>query len=50
VTEDLAKQFPFRVRDFPPDETTLVGAAIGYAQTGLIPILEIPYAKASDEQ
>eukprot|EP00053_Salpingoeca_punica_P011422 m.101829 g.101829 ORF g.101829 m.101829 type:complete len:783 (-) comp15670_c0_seq2:1623-3971(-) len=48
VTEDLAKKFPFRVRDFPPDETSLVGAAMGYTQAGLLPILEIPYAKYLD--
>lgn len=48
VTEGLAKKYPFRVADFPPDETSLVGAAIGYAQSGLLPILEIPYAKYLD--
>lgn len=48
VTEDLEKKFPNRIRDFPPDETTLVGAAMGYAQVGLLPILEIPYAKYLD--
>lgn len=48
VTDDLAKKFPNRIRDFPPDETTLVGAAMGYAQVGLLPILEIPYAKYLD--
>lgn len=37
-----------RVRNFPPDETTLVGAAIGFSQSGLTPILEIPYAKYLD--
>ena len=45
VTEGLAKSYPHRVRDFPPDETTLVGAAIGFSQVGLVPVLEIPYAK-----
>ena len=34
--------------DFPPDETTLIGAAMGYAQVGLLPIVEIPYAKYLD--
>ncbi len=34
--------------DFPPDETTLVGAAMGMAQAELVPILEIPYAKYLD--
>eukprot|EP00011_Vannellida_sp_DIVA3-517-6-12_P005003 CAMPEP_0114614132 /NCGR_PEP_ID=MMETSP0168-20121206/5492_1 /TAXON_ID=95228 ORGANISM="Vannella sp., Strain DIVA3 517/6/12" /NCGR_SAMPLE_ID=MMETSP0168 /ASSEMBLY_ACC=CAM_ASM_000044 /LENGTH=776 /DNA_ID=CAMNT_0001825163 /DNA_START=60 /DNA_END=2390 /DNA_ORIENTATION=- len=48
VTDGLAEKFPHRVRDFPPDETTLVGAAVGYAQVGLLPILEIPYAKYLD--
>ena len=36
------------MRDFPPDETTLVGAAIGFSQAGLVPVLEIPYAKYLD--
>ena len=48
VTDGLHKKFPLRVRDFPPDETTLVGAAIGFAQAGLTPILEIPYGKYLD--
>jgi TPP-dependent pyruvate/acetoin dehydrogenase alpha subunit/pyruvate/2-oxoglutarate/acetoin dehydrogenase E1 component len=48
VTEGLAKQFPSRVLDFPPDETTLLGAALGFAQLGLTPIVEIPYAKYLD--
>mmetsp|Transcript_4283 Transcript_4283/g.6144 ORF Transcript_4283/g.6144 Transcript_4283/m.6144 type:complete len:802 (+) Transcript_4283:222-2627(+) len=48
VTEDLAKDFPTRVLDFPPDETTLLGAALGFAQLGLTPIVEIPYAKYLD--
>lgn len=48
VTENLFQKFPLRVRDFPPDETTLVGAAMGYAQAGFVPILEIPYAKYLD--
>eukprot|EP01052_Picozoa_sp_SAG31_P031815 SAG31_NODE_3414_length_4302_cov_20.546239_6_plen_94_part_00 len=29
-------------------ETTLLGVAIGYAQSGLLPIVEIPYAKYLD--
>jgi 2-oxoisovalerate dehydrogenase E1 component len=41
-------RYPHRVRDFPPDETTLVGAAIGFSQAGLVPVLEIPYAKYLD--
>ena len=48
VTEGLHKKHNYRVCDFPPDETTLVGAAMGYSQVGLRPILEIPYAKYLD--
>ncbi len=48
VTDGLAKKYPGRVIDFPPDETTLLGAAMGYSQTGLTPIIEIPYAKYLD--
>ena len=48
VTEALAQQFPGRVIDFPPDETSLLGAAMGFAQLGLVPIVEIPYAKYLD--
>jgi deoxyxylulose-5-phosphate synthase len=48
VTDGLASKYPHRVHDFPPDETALVGAAWGYAQAGLTPILEIPYAKYLD--
>jgi pyruvate/2-oxoglutarate/acetoin dehydrogenase E1 component len=48
VTEGLADQFPGRVIDFPPDETSLLGAAMGFSQLGLLPIVEIPYAKYLD--
>ena len=48
VTAGLAAKHPQRVRDFPPDETTLVGAAMGMAQAGLVPVVEIPYAKYLD--
>jgi len=48
VTEGLASKFPHRVVDFPPDETSLLGAATGFAQVGLTPIVEIPYAKYLD--
>jgi len=48
VTEGLHAKFGLRVADFPPDETGLMGAAIGYAQAGLLPIVEIPYAKYLD--
>jgi len=47
-TDGLKTKFPGRVIDFPPDETTLVGAAMGFAQVGLLPILEIPYSKYLD--
>lgn len=45
VTDGLADKYPLRVRDFPPEETVLVGAGIGYSHAGLLPIVEIPYAK-----
>lgn len=48
VTEEMNKKFPHRIQDFPPEETVLVGAGIGYAQTKLLPIVEIPYAKYLD--
>lgn len=48
VTEGLVDKYPERVRDFPPDETSLVGAGMGYSQAGLLPIVEIPYAKYLD--
>lgn len=48
VSEGLAEKYQHRVMDFPPDETTLLGAAIGFAQTGLVPFVEIPYAKYLD--
>eukprot|EP01126_Amoeba_proteus_P036444 TRINITY_DN3715_c0_g1_i1.p1 TRINITY_DN3715_c0_g1~~TRINITY_DN3715_c0_g1_i1.p1 ORF type:complete len:419 (-),score=97.14 TRINITY_DN3715_c0_g1_i1:81-1337(-) len=48
VTDGLTKKFPMRVTDFPPEETALMGVAIGYAQVGLLPIVEIPYAKYLD--
>ena len=41
-------RFGARVQDFPPDETSLMGAAIGYAQSGFLPVCEIPYAKYLD--
>jgi hypothetical protein len=47
VTEELAAKFPNRIHDFPPDESSLIGAGIGFAQCGLLPIVEIPYAKVS---
>ena len=45
VTEGLAKKYPMRVRDFPPDETSILGMGIGFSQAGLLPIVEMPYAK-----
>jgi pyruvate/2-oxoglutarate/acetoin dehydrogenase E1 component len=48
VTDGLHAKYPMRVRNFPPDETTLVAAAIGFSQAGLLPVLEIPYAKYLD--
>jgi 2-oxoisovalerate dehydrogenase E1 component len=48
VTDGLVKRFKGRVIDFPPDETTLIGAAMGFSQVGLLPIIEIPYAKYLD--
>jgi 2-oxoisovalerate dehydrogenase E1 component len=46
VTDGLRKRFGAqRVIDFPPDETSLLGAAMGMSQMGLTPIVEIPYAK-----
>lgn len=48
VSDGLATKYPQRVIDFPPDETSLVGAGIGFAQAGLLPIVEIPYAKYLD--
>lgn len=48
MTDGLAKKYPYRVADFPPDETTLVGAGMGYSQVGFVPIVEIPYAKYLD--
>jgi 2-oxoisovalerate dehydrogenase E1 component len=45
VTEGLAARHSLRVRDFPPDETALIGVGVGYSQMGLLPIVEIPYAK-----
>ena len=35
VTDGLAKKHKRKVADFPPDETTLLGVAIGYSQVGI---------------
>jgi 2-oxoisovalerate dehydrogenase E1 component len=48
VTEELAKKYPGRVQDFPPEETVLIGSGMGYSQCGLVPIVEIPYSKYLD--
>eukprot|EP01083_Nonionella_stella_P209851 760312_1 len=48
VTDGLSAKYPLRIRDFPPDETALFGIGIGYAQAGLVPIVEMPYAKYLD--
>jgi len=48
VTDGLKKAHPGRVRDWPPDETSLIGLGVGMSQAGLLPIVEIPYAKYLD--
>merc|ERR1711968_137055 len=48
VTDGLKDAYPLRVRDWPPDETTLIGAGMGMSQAGLLPIVEIPYSKYLD--
>lgn len=45
VSEGLKASFGRRrIFDWPPDEASLVGAGIGMAQAGHVPIVEIPYA------
>jgi len=45
VSEGLKGKFGRRrCFDWPPDEASLVGAGIGLAQAGRLPIIEIPYA------
>lgn len=48
ITEGLRDKHHWRVADFPPDETSLVGVGMGYSQAGLLPIVEIPYSKYLD--
>jgi 2-oxoisovalerate dehydrogenase E1 component len=48
ITEGLHAKHGLRVADFPPDETSLLGTAVGYSQAGMLPIVEIPYAKYLD--
>ncbi|KAL3810515.1 hypothetical protein ACHAXA_005657, partial [Cyclostephanos tholiformis] len=45
--DEIGEMFKGRVIDFPPDETTLLGTAMGISQVGLLPIIEIPYAKCT---
>ena len=45
VTDGLAARFGRRrVFDWPPDEASLVGCAVGLAQGGFTPLVEMPYA------
>ena len=45
MTEGLARRFGRRrIFDWPPDEASLMGAAIGVAQAGFLPVVELPYA------
>jgi hypothetical protein len=49
ITDGIYKKIgPKRIIDFPPDETTLLGCALGFSQLGIIPIVEIPYIKYLD--
>jgi 2-oxoisovalerate dehydrogenase E1 component len=48
VTDKLKSKYPNQILDFPPDETSLLGIGLGFSQSGLIPIVEIPYAKYLD--
>lgn len=48
VTNNLEKKHGHRVIDIPPDETMLSAFGMGYAQCGLFPIVEFPYAKYLD--
>mmetsp|Transcript_35105 Transcript_35105/g.100836 ORF Transcript_35105/g.100836 Transcript_35105/m.100836 type:complete len:796 (+) Transcript_35105:71-2458(+) len=48
ITDGLRQKHGWRVADFPPDETSLLGVALGYAQVGLLPVVELPYAKYLD--
>ena len=43
VTDQLSRKFPGRVRDLPPDETSLVGIAHGLAQAGLLVVCEVTF-------
>jgi 2-oxoisovalerate dehydrogenase E1 component len=48
ITEGVADKYSGQIFDFPPDETSLLGTAMGFSQLGLTPIVEIPYAKYLD--
>lgn len=48
VTEGLKKKYNSRIIDFPPDETSIIGAGMGMSHSGLLPIVEMPYAKYLD--
>eukprot|EP00604_Paraphysomonas_vestita_P000322 CAMPEP_0174826424 /NCGR_PEP_ID=MMETSP1107-20130205/44007_1 /TAXON_ID=36770 /ORGANISM="Paraphysomonas vestita, Strain GFlagA" /LENGTH=95 /DNA_ID=CAMNT_0016059545 /DNA_START=482 /DNA_END=766 /DNA_ORIENTATION=+ len=48
VTDGLYSKYPSRVHDFPPDETSILGVGQGLSQSGLLPIIEMPYAKYLD--
>ena len=49
VTDQISNKVEnHRIIDFPPDETTLLGAGLGLSQVGLTPIVEIPYSKYLD--
>ena len=48
VSDGLKEKYPLRVHDYPPDETTLVGAGMGLSQVGFVPVVELPYAKYLD--
>lgn len=48
VSDGLKAEHPLRVHDYPPDETTLVGAGMGLSQVGFVPVVELPYAKYLD--
>eukprot|EP00744_Colponema_vietnamica_P022097 GILI01031693.1.p1 GENE.GILI01031693.1~~GILI01031693.1.p1 ORF type:complete len:477 (+),score=40.16 GILI01031693.1:157-1431(+) len=48
VTEGLKKKYNSRLIDFPPDETSIIGAGMGMSHSGLVPIVEMPYAKYLD--
>ena len=36
---------PRWVRDVPPDITALLALGVGLAQSGLLPVVEVPHAK-----